>query len=145
MALLGTPHAHLREGRFAERPHGRRHDSFALLLLAEPVADLDAAFAGVGRFEADQSGKGPAVADRVDRIGRVGEHSGHHGFALFDTVGFGDERQPAAEVRALGVDRAEYIRGVLRAEPPECVGAEKGNRIHAVIHMSGFCRWRSKI
>ena len=130
-ADFDTPHAHLRKGPVAERPHGRRHDSFSLLLFTQPVADLDAVLFGVGRFEADQSGKGPAVADRVDRVGRVGEHSGHHRFALFDAVGLGDEREPAAEVPALGVDRAENIRGILRTELPECVGAEKGNRIHS--------------
>ena len=130
-ADLDTPHAHLPERKVAERPHGGRHDSLALLLLAQPVADLDAAPGGVGRFEADQSRKGVAAAEREDRIGRVGKHSGHHLPGLLDPVRVGHEREPAAQVAALGVDRGEDVRRVLRAEPPERVRAEEGDGFHS--------------
>ena len=133
-----APHAHLPERKVAERPHGGRHDPLALLFFAQPVADLDAALSGIGRFEADQSGEGLAVADRVDRIGRVGEHPGHHLPGLFDLVRVGHEREPAAQVAALGVDRGEDVRDVLRAEPPERVRAEEGDGIHAVKVFSRF-------
>ena len=130
-ADLDTPHAHLPERKVAERPHGGRHDPLALLFLAQPVADLDAAPGGVGRFEADQSRKGVAAAEREDRIGRVGKHSGHHLPGLLDPVRVGHEREPAAQVAALGVDRGEDVRCVLRAEPPERVRAEEGDGFHS--------------
>ena len=123
-------HPHFSECEVAERPHGSRHDPLALLLFAQPVADLDTALAAVGRFEPDQPGKGAAVAEREDRVGGVGKHAGHYLPGLFDLVRVGYKRKPAPQMEALRVDRSEDIRGVFRAKSPEAVRAEKGYRFH---------------
>ena len=134
-AYFDAFHAHLFESEPAERLHGGRHDSPALKLAAEPVADFDGARRAVRRFEADQSCERISAPDREDRVCRVVQHPCDDLLRLLHAVRRRHEREPASEVFALGVYGAENRRCVPAAQRTQREVVEQWNRFH------GICRF----